>query len=426
MAARRLWGQASVPADNEAARDAAVVEATDIEVAESPQDRLRASSAVATEYAQRRLRGEGPPDVKSPTLFLQRMTFETELLATIDQVKSIYIQWGYTFAYNWATYYWLYYVAEYFLRALSSQSEMSPTLYQRFKSREISVPFFDRPMEMLEMSLREARHLGLTLRTARPAHAALPRDKMLALIDPSRQIEHPEQIGVLQIAADIAEAAKERRDCFIVIDVSPRIRQFGAGKSQLLVQILAEANAMLGNGFDARFDIVYGEDHKRFRRLLNETTPEHAFGVDELDQFAYAREAMKGSNKETMQTLKQTRKWGRPIVACSASLWQLDPFLRDIKITHRVRIEEWDGKKREGRATVFEKGGFPDPPNDLWGRFPPIIAFDFMGLPAASYRTYYECAILASKAGGEGMDKFLRENPSWPEANNGAVEQNSS
>jgi len=409
---RLPWPARSAPDDKVPAAEAAEIEVVEAEVVPQPLARV---PQAADAYARQRLRGEGPPDVKGPTLFLQRMDFETELLATINQVKTIFVQWAYTYAYKWETYYWAYYVGDYFLRILSSQGGgVKPTLFERWRARELSVPFFERPMEMLEMALAEAHRLGLTLRKGRPVEAPLPREKMLKLIDPERRIENPETIGVLQLAADLAEFARDRVDCFVLIDVSPHIRQFGAGKTQLLIQLVAETNAQLGHVFDVRHDIVYGEDHKRFRHLLNDTDPEHAFGVDELDQFAYSREAMKGANKETVQTLKQTRKWGRPVIGCSASLWQLDPFLRDVKITHRVRIEEWDRKARRGRAVVFEKGGFPEPPNDKWGRYPPVRAFEFEGLGPASYALTIECALLARRTGD--MDKYLREHPTWPES----------
>lgn len=355
-----------------------------------------------------------PPRVQPWSVFTQRMTFETELLSDLDEIQKIFNRWGYRYAWDVHARFWFEFVADKYLGIVSSQSPQTPTLRQRWEAISPSIEGWRRPLACLEMALTEARRLGLTLRMRDQAYHPLTRDAMLKLIDPDRKLEEPEQIGILQIAAEISEAAKERRDCFVIIDVSPRIRQFGAGKSQLMMQVLAETNRMLGNGFDARWDVVYGEDHRRFRRLLGDTSPEHAFGVDELDQFAYSREAMKGANKETMQTLKQTRKWGRPIVACSASLWQLDPFLRDIKITHRFRIEEWDSKNRRGRATVWEKGGFADPPNDLWGRVPPVLTFEFVGLPSDSYKLYYECAILSTRE-REGMDKYLKDHPSWPQ-----------
>ncbi len=399
---RLPWERRSAPAsDKPVAAEAAEIEVLETEVV--PQPLVKPPPA-----------REGPPDVRTSTTFIQRMDFETEILRMREQVRTLFIQWGYD-QLSWRKRYWLEQTLTEFLVTLSSQSIEAPTLTQKWEAKKASVPWLDQPMAMLEMALAEANKLGLTLRKGRPIEAPLPRDKMLKLIDPDRKIERPEAIGVLQLATDIAEAARDRVDCFVLIDVSPRIRQFGAGKTQLLMQVLAEVNSMLGKTFDVRHDVVYGEDHKRFRRLLSETEAEHAFGVDELDQFAYSREAMKGPNKETMQTLKQTRKWGRPIVGCSASLWQLDPFLRDVKITHRIRIEEWDRKSRRGRAVVFEKGGFPDPPNDMWGRIPPVRAFEFEGLGAKAYNLTVECALLARRAGD--MDKYLRENPSWPEDN---------
>ena len=60
---------------------------------------------------------------------------------------------------------------------------------------------------------------------------------------------------------------------------------------------------------------------------------------------------------------------------------------------------------------MFEKGGFPDPQKDQWGRWPPLRAFEFESLPSDGYKLYFECALAATKY--RDLDKFLKENPSF-------------
>ena len=411
MFSRRRSGPENTDEDTDSGRSRAIV------ADEPPEEVIEVRPEDAARETFRRQANEAlsrPPKIAGPVGFINRMTFETDLLTTIYQIKSTYISWGYTSGYDYRTYYWFLAVARLFLMFLSSQGQTRPTLSMKWQAMESRVPFLERPMEMMELALAEANRLGLTLRSKQHAFKALPREKMQIGLDPNRRIEEPETIGVLQLADLVARSAEKRRDVFMVIDTALNADiSFGAGKSQLMLQVLDETYNRLGKKFDFRHDVVYAEDHVRFRKLLTDKTPLSPFGVDELDQFAYAREAMKGENKETMQDLKRTRKWGRPIVGCCGSLWQLDPFLRDIKITHRIRIEYWDDENYRGRATVWRKGGFSVQPEDRWGKWPPEFPMEFSGIPAEAFQRYHQCALLAEESGSGGMDKFLAKNSRW-------------
>lgn len=354
---------------------------------------------------------QAPPKIPQPVQFLQRMTFETDLLTTLYQIKSTYIAWGYKFAYSWSEYYWFYYVARLFLAFLSSQSREKPSLTDQWTARETRTPFLDRPLKMMEMALEEANKLGLTLRAKAQSFRPLPRERMLSYIDPNfRDLPEPETIGVLQLAHIIATSARKRRDCFVVVDTGAESDlTYGAGKSQLAIEVAGEAYAALGKAFDLRRDVVYSSDRKRFNRLLSDRSPEQPFVVDELDTFIYGRESMKGENKEIVQTLKRTRKWGRPIVGCSGSIWGLDVVVRELKVTHRCRIEGWDEDRFTGRATVWRKGGFPKQDDDYWGKF--LFSLEFEGLPKDAFDKYTQCVLMTEET--NDLDKFLSKNPEW-------------
>ncbi len=223
----------------------------------------------------------------------------------------------------------------------------------------------------------------------------------------------PDQYGTNQVAGIIAESARKRRDCFMVIDVgSTGPFQYGAGKSQLMLQLIHQAYLLLGGIFNPAMDVVYSDDRVRFNRLLDDVEPLKPFGVDEFDPFCYKRNWSKTDNKEIVIKLTRTRKWGRPLIGCTGSIWQLDQFLRDIKITHRIRIVDWDDEHLVGRAQIHRKGGFQKEEEDKWGMW--LFSFDYYGIPSVAYKQYVKLVLAAEKSSGEtGLDRFLQNNPGF-------------
>lgn len=229
-------------------------------------------------------------------------------------------------------------------------------------------------------------------------------------------VEKPEEIGVLQIARTFADRVQRQRDTFFVVDISMEAaEQFGGGKTHILIQLLQAASFYIPSVFDLRHDMTFGDDHARLRRHLQNHEQGACRGVDELDQFAYKRDTNKGANKATIAVWKRNRKWGQLWGGCTPSIWELDPFLRDIKITHRIRIKEWDDNRRRGYAELFTKGGYQDPEKDRWGRF--NMGFDYGPISSPAYLAYKEIVTFVedhySTPTESSLDKFLRDNPDW-------------
>jgi len=369
----------------------------------------------------------GPPRIlESAVPFVQRYGYEVVLARARERFDQGWSSYGFLGDIFPTREWWTVAEAKAYLGKISSlqldlDDVVGTSLFTKWRELEPSLPDdADKPLRMMEIADAVATKMGLTIRQKSKGFAALPREKMALGIDPTRQIEQPENIGVLQLASLFGERARRSTDTFFVVDIwnwAPE--QFGGGKSQLLLQLLAEVSAYLRHvldpppqPFDFRHDCVYSADHGRLRRFLGDRTPNVARGVDEMDQFAYKRTSQVGAQKATIAVWKRNRKWGQVWGGCSPSLWELDEFLREIKVTHRVRIREWDADKREGHAEVFAKGGPKNEATDEWGHF--LMDFDFRSLPNEMYLAYKDLVAYVEDHPSEtksALDAYLKAHP---------------
>lgn len=232
----------------------------------------------------------------------------------------------------------------------------------------------------------------------------------------------PEESGVLQIAATVAEAIQRKLLMILVIDASPFLGMadgkfsgvFGGGKSQLGWEILYWTYSLMGRAFDPRKDVVYRRDRDRFKRLLNEDE-RVPWGVDEMNQFFDERDWNRPENKPIIKEMEMYRKVGRPIVGACSSIWNLDERMRLKIITHRLEIDEWDVDTFTGSAVLFRKYGPPKlqvEEEDKWGL--ELERIRFAGLTHDQFEFYESCAAAAREWEEKGgLDALLKKRPDW-------------
>ncbi len=398
------------------------------ETRESFARALLAEFALAQEQERRPMERVEVPRGTLPTAvtpFTQRFGYEESLYETVRGFNQGWLQWGYLSEIDpvreiWADAAVNLYMSDIDGVAMDLKDPVGTSIITKWREIEHTVP--DDEYKVLfkrAFASRWATDLGLTLRRKERSFKALDHAGMRELfgkLDPAPRIEQPEEIGVLQLGAIFAHRIKKQKDTFFMVDMwkyAPE--QFGGGKSQLLLQILAATARFAGYKFDFRRDVVYADDHARLRRFLGDREVNACRGVDELDQFAYKRRSQHGEQKATIDVWKRNRKWGQLWGASGPSLWELDEFLRDIKVTHRIRIRTWDDEARIGTAEVFAKGGDKDEMTDTWGHF--NMSFEYRAMPSVLYDAYKACVRYVEdyqrSPDHSALDKHLADKPEW-------------